>query len=113
MSLRPMTRARFLASLSVLAFAVLAACGPTQAVPKKPLAHHPSRGRKNGDVARLAGMALHLGQDAQALMRASLKRREHRYGRSDSQARADRRDLPRIQRKITYFRRVKRRSEGR
>lgn len=103
-------RLSVLISASLLALAMTA--GIVRAATDAPVTAR-SRSKKNGDVARLAGFALHLSQDAQALQRSSVKRRAKLYGRSDPQVRMGRRRLHRIRHKVAYFRRVKRRSEGR
>ncbi len=102
----PTPRFSCLTALFPAACLLLTAAADAPAAQRRPA-------KKNGDVARLAGIALHLSQDAQALQRASVKRRENLDGRSDPQVRAGRRSLRRIRRKVSYFRRVKRRSEGR
>jgi hypothetical protein len=81
------------------------------AVAAAPVPHKPPR--KNRAVAALAGAALHLTQDAQALQRASIRRREKAHGRHDPQVMAGRRNLRVIHRKMVYFRHAKRHGEGR
>ena len=68
---------------------------------------------KNRTIAFLAGVALHLSQNARALQSASLKKREKAYGPDDRQVRAGHKYLRMIHQKLRYFRHVKRSSEGR
>jgi len=91
---------------AMLALSVLTVGATAQPSETKPPPH------KNKTVAQIAGTALHISQDVQALQRQALRQHKGQYGPATFQVLADQKALRRTRQKIKYFKRIKRRSEG-